>query len=78
MVESVLKNGKVQTANIGVWLVRGSSKMKFKSKTALIEHIKELVKDGYLTEHWHFFDIDDKHTNGEKLFKINFDAVKKK
>jgi len=51
--------------------------MKFKSKTALIEHIKELVKDGYLVEHWKF-DHDDKHTYAEKLFKINVDAVKKK
>jgi len=51
--------------------------MKFKSKTALTEHIKELVGNGYLVEHWHF-DHDEKHTYAEKLFKVNYDAVKKK
>lgn len=48
--------------------------MKFKSKTQLIEHIKELVKNGYLTEHWEF--ENETHTKASKIYKINFGAVK--
>ena len=53
--------------------------MKFKSKTELAEHIKELVKSGYLHESWDF-KHDDKETDGRnwyKIYTINFNAVKK-
>ena len=52
--------------------------MKFKSKTELAEHMKHLVKDGYLHESWGF-DHDDKEIDSRKWYKIytiNFDKVK--
>ncbi len=53
--------------------------MKFKSKTALTEHVKELVKSGYLQESWGY-DHDDKEIDSRKWYKIytiNFDGVGK-
>ncbi len=49
--------------------------MEFKSKTALIEHLKELVKDGYLEEHWEITKIPG-GTKGYKYYTINFKGVK--
>ncbi len=50
--------------------------MDFNSKTALAEHIRRLVKDGYLNEHW-----DIQHIQGGtkriKYYTINFDTVEK-
>jgi len=53
--------------------------IEFKSKTNLIEHIKELVKNGYLIEKW-FFDSNQGKTNTKatKFYKINFKAVTRK
>jgi len=50
--------------------------MIFTSKTALIEHIKELVKEKYLSEHWEIEQIPG-GTKGYKYYTINFDGVKK-
>ena len=53
--------------------------MKFKSKTALAEHIKELVKSGYLLPEWkiEYIGTDaDPMTHATKLFKVNFNKIK--
>ncbi len=50
--------------------------MKFKSKTALQEHINELVRDKYLLEDWKVEHIDDK-TNVTRVYRIGFEAVGK-
>lgn len=49
--------------------------MKFDSKTKLMEHIKELERNGYLIEHKIYSD-DGKNTYIETMWKINFGAVK--
>jgi len=59
-----------QSRNKGGWV------MKFKSKTALAEHIKELERDGYLISEW-ITKTDGLDTIAYKAFKINYDAVKK-
>jgi hypothetical protein len=51
--------------------------MEFKSKTALAEHIKELVDAGYLEEEWHIHSRFDSHQKAIKFYKVNFNAVKK-
>jgi predicted transcriptional regulator len=50
--------------------------MEFETKTALIEHIKELVNDGYLKENLHI-QQHEAGTSGFKYYTINYDAVKK-
>lgn len=51
--------------------------MKFKSKTELIEHIKELEESGYLEAQWHLNHSKDPpyHTHGVKFYKINFEKI---
>jgi len=48
--------------------------MKFKSRTELYEHVRELVNDGYLKEKWL---IDDKAEEGKtkarKILYMSFD-----
>ena len=53
--------------------------MKFKSETALLEHIKELEESGYLEPQWHLNHSKDPPylTHGVKLYKIKFDVVGK-
>lgn len=48
--------------------------MKFNSKTSLIEHIKELEKDGYLTSEW-ILKSKEKKTKAVKYYKINFGDI---
>ncbi|MCH6573980.1 MAG: hypothetical protein IH795_02065 [Bacteroidetes bacterium] len=48
--------------------------MKFKSKTALHEHIIELIRDKYLIEDWKIEYIDDK-TRVTRVYTVNFEAV---
>lgn len=48
---------------------------KFRSRTALAEHIKMLVKEGYLVPSWHN-EIRERNIVKIKLFKVNFKAVK--
>jgi hypothetical protein len=50
--------------------------MNFKSNTELVEHVKELVKDGYLKEFWEIKHVQG-GTAGRKYYSINFEAVKK-
>ncbi len=53
--------------------------IELKSKTQLVEHIKELVKNGYLIEKWFFDSKQGKtHTKATKFYKINFKAVTRK
>jgi len=51
--------------------------MKFKSKTALLEHILELEEAGYLTHSWLRTPLPNGKTRMSKVFKINFDKVKR-
>jgi len=51
--------------------------MKFNSKIALAEHIKDLEKSGYLIPQW-LEEIPIKNslkTRAEKVYKVNFKAV---
>lgn len=50
--------------------------MKFKSKTALLEHIKELEEAGYLEEEWKIEDGLFGKTRMVKVYKVNTEAVK--
>jgi len=50
--------------------------MKFNSKTALTEHIKELEKSGYLISSWISEYVGNK-TVMLKVYSVNFKAVKK-
>ena len=49
--------------------------MEFKSKTALQQHISELVDSGYLKSHWEMRQVNG-GTSGRKYYTINFEAVK--
>ena len=50
--------------------------MEFKSKTALSQHIGELVRKGYLVEDWKMKHKDGK-TKATRIYSINFEAVTK-
>ena len=55
--------------------------MKFKSKTALAQHIKELEESGYLESKWilkHYEKDGKPMTKGTKMFKINFNSITSK
>lgn len=49
--------------------------MNFKSKTALSQHIGELVRKGYLVEDWKI-KVADGRTKATRVYSINFEAVK--
>lgn len=52
--------------------------MEFKSRTALHEHINELVKSGYLIKEWQkskFMKDGKKFTRMTRIFKINFQNI---
>ena len=49
--------------------------MKFKSKTALLEHIKELEEAGYLESIW-ITNLEGEKTRAVKFYQINTKAVK--
>jgi len=51
--------------------------MEFKSKTALLEHVKELEDLGYLESEWIIRSIGKK-SRATKYYKINFDKFKSK
>lgn len=48
--------------------------MNFKSKTALMEHIKELVDNGYLIESW-FNYTEEKKCLARKFYTLDTNAV---
>ena len=48
--------------------------MKFKSKTALAEHVKQLVKDGYLVPDW-LTTISDAPANSQRVKKVRIYQV---
>ena len=48
--------------------------MKFKSKTELSEHIKELCDSGYLKSHWDLKHGEGK-TRGIRVYTVNYDGV---
>jgi len=49
--------------------------MKFKSRTALAEHLIQLQKDGYLIPDWQITETGDGKTHAVKVFRVNFEAV---
>lgn len=51
--------------------------MKFKSRTALAEHIKELEQSGYLIPQWNLEHLPNNRTKGTRVYRINFDQVTK-
>ena len=50
--------------------------MEFKSRTALAQHFKQLLDEGWITSEW-IIKHTDTNTIGNRMFKINFDNVKK-
>jgi len=51
--------------------------LQFDSKTKLVEHIKQLVKDKYLEEHLQIEQIPG-GTRGYKYYTINYSSVGQK
>ncbi len=54
--------------------------MEFKSKSELARHFKQLEAEGWVTSDWlikEYMDGDKPMTRKTKVFKINFDNVKK-
>ena len=51
--------------------------MEFKSKTTLLEHVKELEDLGYLESEWIIRSVGKK-SRATKYYKINFDKFRLK